>query len=106
VFLLSLGGFPPTAGFIGKWYIFSAAVQDGYYGLAIVGVLTSVVSVFYYLRIIVMMYMADTPPEFAPAPLTATGLAGLAAAALGILYLGVLPTRVIDIATRSIETIF
>jgi len=106
VFLLSLGGFPPTAGFIGKWYIFSAAVQDGYYGLAIVGVLTSVVSVFYYLRIIVMMYMADTQPESVPAPLTATGLAGLAVAALGILYLGVLPTRVIDIATRSIETIF
>ena len=59
VFLLSLGGFPPTAGFIGKWYIFSAAVSAGYYGLAIIGVLTSVVSVFFYLRVVVMMYMAE-----------------------------------------------
>ena len=49
VFLLSLGGFPPLAGFIGKWYIFSAAVQEGHYWLAIIGVLTSVVSVFFYL---------------------------------------------------------
>ncbi len=59
VCLLSLGGLPPTAGFIGKWYIFSAAVSAGYYGLAIIGVLTSVVSVFFYLRVVVMMYMAD-----------------------------------------------
>ena len=59
VFLLSLGGFPPTAGFIGKWYIFSAAVQEGHYALAIVGVLSSVVSVFFYLRIVVMMYMTE-----------------------------------------------
>ena len=53
VFLLSLGGFPPMAGFIGKWYIFSAAVERGHYWLAIIGVLTSVVSVFFYLRIVV-----------------------------------------------------
>ena len=59
VFLLSLGGFPPTAGFVGKWYIFSAAVRAGYYDLAIIGVLTSVVSVFFYLRVVVMMYMAE-----------------------------------------------
>src|SRR5205823_7856689 len=59
VFLLSLGGFPPTAGFIGKWYIFAAAVRDGYYSLAIIGVPSSVVSVFFYLRIVVMMYSKD-----------------------------------------------
>ena len=57
MFLLSLGGFPPMAGFIGKWYIFSAAVERGHYWLAIIGVLTSVMSVFFYLRIVVMMYM-------------------------------------------------
>ena len=61
VFLLSLGGFPPTAGFIGKWYIFSAAVQEGHYWLAVIGVLSSVVSVFFYLRIVVMMYMTEEP---------------------------------------------
>jgi NADH-quinone oxidoreductase subunit N len=106
VFLLSLGGFPPTAGFIAKWYVFSAAVQEGYYGLAIIGVLTSVVSVFYYLRIIVMMYMSDERAEHVVPPTSATGLAGLAVAALGIFYLGILPARVIDLAARSVEAIF
>ena len=60
VFLLSLGGFPPMAGFIAKWYVFSAAVKAGDTGLAIIGVLTSVISVFFYLRIVVMMYMTAT----------------------------------------------
>ena len=65
VFLLSLGGLPPTAGFVSKWYIFSAAVRSGYYDLAIVGMLSSVVSVFFYLRVVVMMYMAE--PDRGPA---------------------------------------
>ncbi len=70
VFLLSLGGFPPMAGFIAKWYVFSAAVKAGYYWLAILGVLTSVVSVFFYLRIVVMMYMTTTesPARVLPVP--------------------------------------
>ena len=68
VCLLSLGGLPPTAGFIGKWYIFSAAVSAGYYGLAIIGVLTSVVSVFFYLRVVVMMYMPERGAEAPPRP--------------------------------------
>ena len=106
VFLLSLGGFPPTAGFIGKWYIFSAAVQEGYYGLAIIGVLSSVVSVFYYLRIVVMMYMADGKAEFeAPRP-SLVGMTALGLAAVGIFYLGVLPSRVIEIAAQSVQMIF
>jgi NADH-quinone oxidoreductase subunit N len=106
LFLLSLGGFPPTAGFIGKWYIFSAAVEQGHVALAIIGVLSSVVSVFYYFRIIVMMYMSEGKAEFEPPQLGAMGLAGLGLAAAGILYLGVLPSRVIDLATRSIGSIF
>ena len=70
IFLLSLGGFPPMAGFIAKWYVFSAAIKAGYSGLAIIGVLTSVVSVFFYLRIVVMMYMtpSETPARFPPVP--------------------------------------
>ena len=59
VFLLSLGGFPPTVGFVGKWYIFNAAVQENLIALAVLGVLTSVVSVFFYLRIVVQMYMTE-----------------------------------------------
>ena len=106
IFLLSLGGFPPTAGFIAKWYIFSAAIGSDYYGLAIIGVLSSVVSVFFYLRIVVMMYMSERDARPMPAPLTAMALAGLAISVAGILYLGILPTQVIDFAQASVGTIF
>ena len=105
IFLLSLGGIPPTAGFIGKWYIFSAAVQEGHYWLAIIGVLSSVVSVFFYLRIVVMMYMtegAEIPRPRVPF----AAMAGLAFAVVAVFYLGILPTRVIDLALNSISTIF
>ena len=105
IFLLSLGGIPPTAGFIGKWYIFSAAVQEGHYWLAIIGVLTSVVSVFFYLRIVVMMYMTEGTEVVRPR-LPATAVAGLALVTIAVLYLGILPTRVLDLALDSISTIF
>jgi NADH-quinone oxidoreductase subunit N len=106
LFLLSLGGFPPMAGFIAKWYVFSAAVKAGYAGLAIIGVLTSVVSVFFYLRVVVMMYMTptDSPARFPVVPKVA-GLA-LVVSAILIVYLGILPTRVLDWAAASISTIF
>jgi len=105
IFLLSLGGFPPTAGFIGKWYLFSAAVTSGDYGLAIIGVLTSVVSVFFYLRVVVMMYMAD---DVAMTPITrptTMSLFALGVPAVAIFYLGILPTRIMDLAIESIATI-
>jgi NADH-quinone oxidoreductase subunit N len=105
IFLLSLGGFPPMAGFIGKWYVFSAAVQEGHYWLAIIGVLTSVVSVFFYLRIVVMMYMTQGAEVVRPR-LPATAVTGLALATLAVFYLGILPTKVLDLALESISTIF
>ncbi len=106
VFLLSLGGFPPTAGFIAKWYVFHAAVGAGYYGLAIIGVLSSVVSVFFYLRIVVMMYMSERDARPLPAPITTAAMAGLAVAVIGVFYLGILPARVLDWAQASVATIF
>ncbi len=106
VCLLSLGGLPPTAGFIGKWYIFSAAVSAGYYGLAIIGVLTSVVSVFFYLRVVVMMYMAEREGEAVHVRITGVGMAALAVSIVAIFYLGILPTQVLDLAAESIATIF
>jgi NADH-quinone oxidoreductase subunit N len=106
VCLLSLGGLPPTAGFIAKWYIFSAAVSAGYYGLAIIGVLTSVVSVFFYLRVVVMMYMSDRESSIAPPPVRAMGMAALVLSIGAIFYLGVLPTQILDLAAESIATIF
>jgi NADH-quinone oxidoreductase subunit N len=106
VFLLSLGGFPPTVGFIAKWYVFSAAIKAGYTWLAILGVLTSVISVFFYLRVVVMMYMttSETPARFPAAPKLAG--AALVASAILVFYLGILPTRVLDWAAASISTIF
>jgi NADH-quinone oxidoreductase subunit N len=106
IFLLSLGGFPPLAGFIAKWYVFSAAVKAGYNWLAIIGVLTSVVSVFFYLRVVVMMYMMPRP-EGASVPVTPrTAGAALAISAILLFYLGILPTRVLDWAAASVSTIF
>jgi len=106
VFLLSLGGFPPTAGFVAKWYVFSAAVRAGQYSLAIIGVLTSVVSVFFYLRIVVMMYMSDCAEGAAPPQPSRTALAALALSVAILLYLGVLPTRLLDLAARSVALVF
>lgn len=106
IFLLSLGGFPPTAGFIAKWYIFHAAIGSGYYGLAIIGFLSSVVSVFFYLRIVVMMYMTERDARPLPAPITTAAMAGLTVAVIGIFYLGILPARVLDWAQASVSTIF
>jgi NADH-quinone oxidoreductase subunit N len=107
VFLLSLGGFPPTAGFVAKWYVFTAAVGAGQYALAIIGLLTSVVSVFFYLRVIVMMYMSGEPAEGSVStPLPRTALAALTVSVIALLYLGVLPSRLLDLAAASVSTIF
>jgi NADH-quinone oxidoreductase subunit N len=106
MFLLSLGGFPPTAGFIAKWYVFSAAIGAGYYGLAIIGVLSSVVSVFFYLRIVVMMFMTERDARPVPPAISGVALFGLVLSLIGVLYLGILPTAVIDLAQASISTIF
>jgi len=106
VFLLSLGGFPLTVGFIGKWYIFSAAVQQGLISLAVLGVLTSVVSVFFYLRIVVMMYMTD---DHAPGQRPATpkiALAGMLIALFAVFYLGVLPAELLSVAKSSVTNLF
>jgi NADH-quinone oxidoreductase subunit N len=101
VFLLSLGGFPPTAGFVAKWIIFNAAVQQNLIALAVLGVLTSVVSVFFYLRIVVVMYMSEEDaPGLRPA-LAPMALVGLILALAGVLYLGILPGDLLKLASDS-----
>ena len=69
IFMLSLIGFPPTIGLIGKIYLFRAVIDGGFYGLAIIGVLTSVVSAYYYLRVVMIMYMRDGDPQTQREPL-------------------------------------
>ena len=63
IFMLSLIGLPPTLGLVGKIYLFRAVIDGGFYGLAIIGVLTSLISAYYYLRVVVIMYMRDGEPE-------------------------------------------
>ena len=63
VFMLSLIGLPPTIGLVGKIYLFRAVIDGGFYGLAIIGVLTSLISAYYYLRVVVIMYMRDGEPQ-------------------------------------------
>jgi NADH-quinone oxidoreductase subunit N len=71
IFMLSLGGIPPTAGFMGKFWLFGAAIDAGYYWLAMIGVLNSAISLYYYVRVVVFMYIkterAGSEPSMSPA---------------------------------------
>jgi NADH-quinone oxidoreductase subunit N len=101
VFMLSLTGIPPLAGFFGKLYVFSGAVQAGFIWLVVIGVLNSVVSVFYYLRVMVIMYMREQEglKELEPAP--AVG-AAVAVCGLLVVLLGLFPGSLLDLARSSI----
>jgi NADH-quinone oxidoreductase subunit N len=101
VFMLSLAGFPPLAGFTGKFYLFRSAVVAGHTELAIIGALNSLLSVIYYLRVIVMMYMEMGGAEgksFTSAPYL---YAVIAIAALGTVYLGLLPSAALDLGRQA-----
>ncbi len=108
VFLFSMAGIPPTAGFVGKFLLFKAAVHEGWYWLAILGVLNSAASVYYYLRVIVYLYFRERP-EGAEEPAirtsATTNLAALFAVA-AILILGVLPGTVICLAEAASAALF
>lgn len=98
--MFSLAGVPPTVGFIGKFYVFAAAWQAGLQWLALVGVITSAIAAFFYLRIVVQMFMSEPVREVR---LTADrGLTiGIALATLGILVFGIIPSPVIDLVQQS-----
>jgi NADH-quinone oxidoreductase subunit N len=96
VFLFSLAGIPPSAGFIGKFGIFFAALEAGYLWLALLGVLSSLVSLYYYLRVVIVMFMAD---DQAPAlhPGSAPEHAALAVCLAAVLVLGIFPGPMLDL---------
>ena len=102
IFLLSLIGIPPTAGFVGKFYLFGAAVKAGYVWLAVIGVLNSAVAAYYYLRLIVFMYMRE--PEGAPTvmPPSFSGALALVVALWGVVQLGVAPGPLFDLAQAAV----
>lgn len=88
VFMLSLAGIPPTAGFVGKLYLFMSAVQAGQVGLAVVGLVVSAIGLFYYLNLIVQMYFKQPEHDFADArkggAMVAAGIAALATIFFGL----------------------
>jgi len=104
VFMLSLGGIPPTAGFMGKFWLFSAAIDADYVWLAVIGVLNSVVSIYYYLRVVVFMFMKSEVTGSEPA-LGPALTAALTVAVVGTLVLGVYPRPLFELAEMSARTL-
>ena len=105
VFLISLAGVPVSAGFVGKFYLFGAAVGAGYTLVAVVGVLMSVVSAYYYLRVVVAMYMREPARDVTwSAPSPAASLA-LAVSVAVVLALGVYPAPVLELARRAAQSL-
>ncbi len=102
IFMLSLAGFPPTAGFLAKFYIFTSAVKTGYLGLVIIAVINSLVSVYYYLRVIVYMFMRPPVEEIKPVSIPFSLGLVIFIAGIGILALGILPQSLLDLAYNSI----
>jgi NADH-quinone oxidoreductase subunit N len=105
LFLVSLTGVPVSAGFVGKFYLFSAAVNAGYVGLALVGVLASVVSAYYYLRVVVAMYMREPIGEDSWARVGVLPATALSAAALVVLGLGLYPGPVLEAARTAVRSL-
>jgi NADH-quinone oxidoreductase subunit N len=102
IFMFSLAGFPPTAGFLGKFYIFSSAVKAGYLGLVIIAVINSLISVYYYLRVIVYMFMKPAEVELKPVSIPFSLGLVIALTGIGILTFGILPQPLLDLAYYSI----
>jgi NADH-quinone oxidoreductase subunit N len=105
VFMFSLAGIPPTAGFVGKFYIFSAAVKGGYLGLAVIGVLNSALSVYFYLRVTVMMYMRNPEKEPSGLDLSPAIVIVLIIAVIGVLQMGITPSQYLNLARQSVLTL-
>lgn len=102
VFLLSLIGIPPLAGFVGKVYLFGAAVQAGYVGLAVLAGLNSAVAAYYYLRVVVSMYMEEPVGAGASSAGSLAGSLALAVALAGVVLLGVAPAPFADLAQAAV----
>jgi NADH-quinone oxidoreductase subunit N len=102
IFMFSLAGIPPLAGFVGKFYIFSAAVKQGFIWLAIIGVLNSLVAVYYYLRITVIMYMKEPVKEVGHLSFSIPMIIALLITAFFTLHMGILPSGYLNLARESI----
>jgi NADH-quinone oxidoreductase subunit N len=102
IFLLSMAGIPPLGGFMAKFYVFSAAVKSKFYWLAILGVLNSAVSVYYYLRVTVLMYFRESEREITGLQFSFASVCALVLTVFGTLGMGIYPSYVLSLAQRSI----
>ena len=108
LFMFSLIGLPLTGGFIGKLQIFSAALDGGWVWLTVIGILNSALSAYYYLRVVMFMYMREGAlPEGTDLSGRSSGFAltGLIGTAVAVLYLGVFPDKIIELASSSIQAL-
>jgi NADH-quinone oxidoreductase subunit N len=103
IFLLSLAGLPPTAGFVGKFYLFSSAIKGGFLWLAVIGVLNSVLSVYYYLRVTIFMYMKRPEEEFDWLTITPPIILSLSLAVIGVIVPGVVPGYILSLAQSALQ---
>lgn len=101
IFLFALMGLPPTAGFTAKFFVFAGALKAGYVWLAVIGVLNSAVSLYYYLRIIVYMYFRDPKEDFAWVKLEIPAVISILIALAGVLILGIVPGPVMELAKMA-----
>jgi NADH-quinone oxidoreductase subunit N len=105
IFLLSLAGFPPTGGFLAKFYVFVGAVREGLLPLVIIGVLASLVSVFYYLRIIVYMYMREPAEEIEIYMENPALFLVLFLCLYGVLQLGLFPGNILLLVQQAVRSL-
>jgi len=106
IFLLSLAGFPPTGGFLAKFYVFSTAVREGLLPLVIIGILASLISVFYYLRIIVYMYMREPAREIEIAIENPALFLVLFFCLYGVIQLGIYPRNILVLINQAVRSFF
>jgi len=105
IFMFSLAGIPPTAGFISKFYVFKVAVEAGEVGIALIGILTSIVSVYYYLRVVYFLYMKEADETTAAIGGGVFSYSALAISTIGILVIGLFPTPLFETASAAAKVL-
>jgi NADH-quinone oxidoreductase subunit N len=105
LFLLSLLGLPATGGFLGKFFAFQAALDSRIVWLVVIAAINSVIGSYYYLRVIIAMYFWEPSKDYTPTKVAPALIAALAIAAIGTLYLGILPSHVLDYAKGAADSL-
>ena len=105
LFLISLTGIPPTGGFTGKFYLFAAAVESGYIWLVLIAVINSAISLYYYMRVAMVMYMREPDASVVDAPQLVASPAlsvVLVCAVAGVIFFGLFPNPLVSLALQSV----